>query len=276
MSTLATRFTRQRAELRSEMPLTDDQIRTVAPSIFAEHPHAKCSARYAYIPTSMVLSGLRREGFEPFMVAQTRARDEDRREHTKHMVRLRHRSSGLQAQEADEIILINSHDGTSRYQMLAGKFRFVCCNGLVVGEQLADIRIPHRGDVTDRVIEGAYSVLGEFDRVSDAVEEMKGTNLSAPAQIAFGRSALALRYDEGKAPITEHAAIRPRRADDTGNDLWSTFNRVQENLIRGGVRGAIESRRVRTRAVTGIDQNVRLNRSLWMLAEAMNRMVRAH
>jgi hypothetical protein len=45
--------------------------------------------------------------------------------------------------EANEIILINSHDGASSYQMLAGMFRFVCCNGLVVGEVVEDIRIPH-------------------------------------------------------------------------------------------------------------------------------------
>ena len=31
--------------------------------------------------------------------------------------------------------------------MLAGVFRFVCCNGLVVGNMANDIRIPHKGNV---------------------------------------------------------------------------------------------------------------------------------
>jgi len=44
----------------------------VAPSIFADAPHESRSERYSYIPTASVLQGLRGEGFEPFMVCQTR------------------------------------------------------------------------------------------------------------------------------------------------------------------------------------------------------------
>jgi hypothetical protein len=73
----------------------------------------------AYIPTAAVLTELRKEGFQPFMVTQTRVRDEGKREHTKHMLRLRH-ASQINGAEANEIILLNSHDGTSSYQMLAG------------------------------------------------------------------------------------------------------------------------------------------------------------
>ena len=76
---------------------------------------------------------LRQEGFEPFMVCQTRVRHEGRRDFTKHMLRLRH-ASQINGREANEIILLNSHDGTSSYQMLAGMFRFVCSNGLVCGD----------------------------------------------------------------------------------------------------------------------------------------------
>jgi len=36
--------------LRSDYPLSDDQIRAVAPSIFADAPHESRSERYSYIP----------------------------------------------------------------------------------------------------------------------------------------------------------------------------------------------------------------------------------
>ncbi|QJW56478.1 hypothetical protein HL670_03374 [Serratia plymuthica] len=94
--------------LRADHPLSDDQIRAVAPSIFAENPHESRSDRYSYIPTSAVLAKLRNvrnEGFEPFMVCQTRVRHEDRREFTKHMLRLRH-ASQLNGKEANESILL--------------------------------------------------------------------------------------------------------------------------------------------------------------------------
>jgi hypothetical protein len=106
---LASRFASRSPVLRSERPLSDDQIRAVSPSIFADAPHESRSERYSYIPTATVLQELRGEGFEPFMVCQTRVRHDDRRDYTRHMIRLRH-ASQINGREANEIILLNSHD----------------------------------------------------------------------------------------------------------------------------------------------------------------------
>lgn len=273
MPSLTRTFGRQSTQYRSSEPLTDAAIRAHAPAIFADGAHESRSQRYAYIPTIDILAGLRKEGFEPFMVCQSRTRDASRQEHTKHMLRLRHRSQIAKA-EANEIILINSHDGTSAYQMLAGTFRFVCCNGLVHGDELADIRVPHKGDVGGRVIEGAYEVLDGFERVSAGIDDMKSTALSGPEQTAFARAALTLRYDdETAAPITETQLLAERRAEDRGSDLWRTLNKVQEHLVQGGLRGRRSNgKRTTTRPINSIDSSVKLNRALWVLAEEMRRL----
>ncbi|EHC5873726.1 DUF945 domain-containing protein [Salmonella enterica subsp. enterica serovar Eastbourne] len=271
---LASRFASRSPILRADHPLSDDQIRAVAPSIFADTPHGSRSERYSYIPTSTVLTKLRNEGFEPFMVCQTRVRHEDRREFTKHMLRLRH-ASQINGKEANEIILINSHDGTSSYQMLAGMFRFVCQNGLVCGDIVGDVRVPHKGNVTDHVIEGAYEVLSGFDRVQDSREAMRAITLDDGEAEVFAKSALTLKYDsESKVlPITESQVLATRRFDDNRPDLWSVFNRIQENLVKGGLSGRTATgRHQRTRAVQGIDQNIRLNRALWLLAEGLRQL----
>ena len=142
--TLATRFARNICVIRSEVPLGEPQMRLAAPSIFAPGKHESRSERYTYVPTIEVLRGLRKEGFEPFMVAQSRSRTEGKTAYTKHMIRLRLAAQADVRTEANEIILINSHDGASSYQMLSGVFRFVCCNGLVVGDVANDIRIRTR------------------------------------------------------------------------------------------------------------------------------------
>ena len=271
---LASRFAPQSPVLRSEHPLSDDQIRAEAPSIFAQAPHGSRSERYSYIPTATVLQELRGEGFQPFMVCQTRVRQEGRRDFTKHMIRLRH-ASQINGREANEIILLNSHDGTSSYQMLAGMFRFVCQNGLVCGDTFADVRVPHKGNVTDHVIEGAYEVLHGFEQVQNSRDAMRIVTLDDGEAEVFARSALTLKYDDsGKAlPITETQILRPRRFDDNRADLWSVFNRVQENLVKGGLAGrAANGRQQRTRPVQGIDQNVRLNRALWLLADGLRQL----
>ncbi|MBF8796406.1 DUF932 domain-containing protein [Pseudomonas aeruginosa] len=270
---LVSRFSYRSPVLRSAFP--DEQIRAVAPSIFAEAPHESRSERYSYIPTATVLQELRGEGFEPFMVCQTRVRRDDRRDFTKHMVRLRHASQISAQGEANEIILLNSHDGTSSYQMLAGMLRFVCQNGLVCGDTVADVRVPHKGDVAAQVIEGAYEVLHGFERAQASREAMRAVTLDGGEAEVFARAALALRYDDPdkQAPITERQVLAPRRLDDNRADLWSVFNRTQENLIRGGLLGrGGNGRRQRTLPVQGIDQDLRLNCALWLLADGLRQL----
>ena len=270
---LTTRFARSTHVTRSESPLAEDQMRLAAPSIFATGKHVSRSERYAYIPTIDVLRGLRKEGFEPFMVAQGKSRVAGKAEYTKHMIRMRHAARVEARPEANEIILINSHDGASSYQMLAGVFRFVCCNGLVVGTVSNDIRIPHKGTVQNDVIEGAFRVLDDFEAVDASTEGMKALTLNVDEQRAFAAAALTLRFGERSeglppAPITADQLIEARRPEDIGHSLWTTFQRVQENALRGGQSG----RSMQTRPVGSIDRSVNLNRALWVLAEEMRRL----
>lgn len=273
MSRLATRFGRNSFGFRSDVSLTDDQLFRVAPSIFATDKHGSRSDKYTYIPTIEVLDGLRKEGFQPFMAAQSRSRIEGKSEYTKHMLRLR-TPDQIRSQEAFEIILINSHDGTSSYQMLAGVFRFVCQNGMVTGDTIEDVRVPHRGNITDNVIDAAYSIVDEFDTVKGAVEEMKSTPLALPEARVLAEAALTLKYDDiDKAPIMPEQLLRARRNEDKSFDLWTTMNRVQENLIRGGLRGQTSTgKRTTTREVTSIDNNIKLNKALWVLTKKMGEL----
>jgi hypothetical protein len=279
---LATRFARNTHVIRSELPLAEDQMRAAAPSIFAAGKHVSRSERYTYIPTIEVLRGLRQEGFEPFMVAQSKSRIEGKSEFTKHMIRMR--PAGIVGHgewaraQANEIILINSHDGASSYQMLAGVFRFVCCNGMVVGDVANDIRIPHKGNVQDEVIDGAFRVLDDFEAVDASVDGMKSSLLMADEERAFATAALALRYGERSegeppAPITSEQLLELRRPEDVGHTVWATFQRIQENMLRGGQKGrSAQGRRIQTRPVGSIDRSVSLNRALWMLAEEMRKI----
>jgi Domain of unknown function (DUF932) len=226
--TLATRFARNTRVLRRDVPLTEEQMRATAPSVFAEGKHASRSERYTYIPTIDALRGLRKEGFEPFMVAQGASRIEGKASYTKHMIRMRHAGQVQTKPEANEIILINSHDGASSYQMLAGMFRFVCCNGLVVGDVVDDIRIPHKGNIQGEVIEGAFRVLDEFEAVEQHTVAMKALPLAARGDRLRNRRAdAALRRAPGRGNRRAPACTRHRRIDDIGHNLWTTFQRVQ-------------------------------------------------
>ena len=117
---------------------------------------------------------------------------------------------------------------------------------MVVGTVSNDIRIPHKGNIQDDVIEGAFRVLEDFEAVDVSIDGMKSLQLKDDEERAFATAALALRYgerSEGRppAPITAEQLIEARRPEDLGHSLWTTFERVQENTIRG-VSGAAACR----------------------------------
>lgn len=265
---LASRFGHTN-QIRRDRPLTHEELHQHVPSVFGEDKHNSRSERYTYIPTITLLENLQREGFQPFFACQSRVRDPGRREHTKHMLRLR-RAGQINGQQVPEIIILNSHDGASSFQLLPGIFRSVCTNSLVCGQSFGEIRVPHRGNVVERVIEGAYEVLGVFDQVEEKREAMQSLLLPPLAQQALAKAALTYRFGEEHQPVTEAQALSPRRWQDEKNDLWTVFNRLQENLSKGGLAGrSAQGKRSHTRAVNGIDGDLKLNRALWVMAEEL-------
>jgi hypothetical protein len=281
--TLAQRFSYQGLrKLDGSRPLNEIEMREVAPSIFAAEAHDSRSARYAYIPTIEVIRGLMVEGFQPFMVCQSTSRIPGKTDFTKHMIRLRHAEHiGRAKGGSPEVILINSHDGTSAHQMLGGYWEFVCQNGLMVGTTYGDVRVRHSGDAVSEVINGAHEVLRTLKVVEDSRDNMKCISVNRDMQQAFANAALKLRYDDDEfgnstAPIPAERLLTVHRQDESRdfNTLWRTFNVVQENTIRGGLRGrTADNRRTRTREVKAIDQTTKLNRALWTLADEMTKIL---
>lgn len=265
--------------IRDDKPLSDDAIRAVCPSIYAEAPHESRSDRYQYIATVTVLDALRKAGFQPFaaMQAKCQTRTAHRLAFTRHMLRLRHPDSIKNKDAAHEIILLNSHDGTSSFQLLSGLFRFACLNGMVCGDVDNDYRIRHKGPEIEReVIEGSFRVLSDTRRNNDIIEDMMSREMSSPRRIAFANKAIELRWGAGNKVVTPTQILEARRDEDKGNDEWSIFNRVQENIIEGGFDGKSANGKTRSvRALDGMDRNLNVNRNLWELMQASRAKVAA-
>ncbi|ACL61009.1 DUF932 domain-containing protein [Methylobacterium nodulans] len=276
-----TRFGSGAVVVRNNGGLDEAALRSAAPTVFAEDKHSSRSDKYTYIPTVEVLRGLGREGFLPVEVRVGGTRDEEKRGYTKHLLRLR-RMGDAPTRVGDssrELVLLNSHDGTSSYQLMSGLFRLICSNGLVCADGDAQIlKIPHKGDIVQQVIDGAYRIVDASEEVDRIAAEMKQIELRPAEQDAFAEAAAELRWNgEGqRVPVEPRQIHAPRRREDVGNSLWLAFNRTQEGLIRGGIdyqqrnpeTGRLIARR-QTRPVQGVDGNTALNRALWVLANRM-------
>lgn len=264
--------------------MTNDQIRRVAPSAFAAAAHESRSERYAFIPTVTVIDAMRAEGFLPVSACQSRSRVPGKSDFTKHMIRFR-RETVMDARARQigdvsaEVVMVNSHDGTSAYNLMSALFRLWCLNGAVA--KLGDgdsLKVGHTGNIVQKVIEGSYAVIDNSRLALEHAKAWADVSLDQGEIRVFAQAAAQLRYDPETQAVSPDRLIAPRRSVDTGNDLWTVWNRAQEGLIRGGQRYVTQAasgqraRRQTTRAVTGIDQNVKLNQALWTLGAEMAKL----
>ena len=253
--------------------LTNDQLVARAPSVFAESPAANVSDKYSFVPTTQVLNTLEAAGWLPVRAQESRVRMSDKQGYQRHMVRLRHQDANDMkvGDSLPEIVLTNSHDGLSSFTLSLGLFRLVCSNGMVVSEGVFEsARIKHTGyrdqdviDITDRVVHSA-------PLLTNSIGEFESIQLSYAEMLAFAEEALDLRWNPGEAPIHSSALLTVRRRADDNQSLWTTLNVIQENLLKGGLRGRSDSgRRTSTREVTSVTEDIRLNKALWSMAQGL-------
>ncbi len=261
--------------LKEKRALNRAELLEVVPSIFAVDKHDSRSARFAPVATIDVVDRLAEENYFPMYATQANVRDTTRREFTKHM--LRFRQPGKQEGEANEIILVNANDGTSSYQLMAGQFRFVCSNGLVMGDLSHNTKIFHKGtDIMDDVIEGVYTVVKDFKVIEDYKKEMKKITLDIVQKDSFAKAAYIMKEGLPDNADWTNAVYQPtlllnhqdlNTLDRYDNSLYSTFNTVQQHIINGGQQGISPTgRRRSSRAITNIDKGIELNSNLWKLA----------
>lgn len=261
-----------------ENAMTMEQVMQRAPSVFAQEAHFERSYKYKFIPTVDLLTTLGLEGWYIVQACEQRVRNASRRGYQKHLLRLRHPQfeaaiNGL----LPEIVLTNSHDGTSAFHIHFGLFRLVCSNGLVIADSTFErVSVRHIGYQANDVLAASNKIIEAVPQVMGKVKNLQAVNLNDDEQRAFAKSAALLRWDEGKEPFQTEKLLYSRRHADNGSDLFTVMNRVQENMVKGKLRSRNENGERRSiRAVTGLDQGIKLNKALWQLAESMAELKQA-
>lgn len=255
-----------------QQSLTIEQLPS---AVLAEHAHARVSNKYQFLSTLEVVNALGEYGLAPYRAITNGTRIEGRSDFAKHMVRFR--QVGQTAMVGDvypEIVLINSHDRASSFHIELGLFRLVCANGLVVSNgNLAGYRVRHVGSTIKDVLKATLELVQQFPYVQENVERMQSKQLTDTQREHMAALAMGLRWDASKVPFEAARLLIANRAEDTGTDLWSTYNVIQENMIRGQHRpryGRFNNGGIRTtREVKSIDVDMSINRGLWQLASSM-------
>ena len=254
--------------------LTNDQIINLAPAAGSLKPVDGVSNRYSFVPTLTAVDLLRDTGWFPIHAEQSGVRKIERDGFQRHLIRFAKNGLSFDDERVD-LVLHNSHDRGCAFKLTASVWRKICSNGLMVASEFANFSHKHIGFSPDDFIHSAGEISSAAGEIADRVEDMKVIEMTPDERGVFAQAAHSLVYDDPEnAPIRPERLLSERRYDDKGNDLWTTFNLVQENIIRGGLKGTKRDgngrlRRTTTRPVKALDRNIKLNQALWFLTEKM-------
>jgi len=262
--------------------LSTDEIREQAPVIFAGGPTREVSERYVYADTPTIINDMDKLGWKVRQVGQRKARKEDTT-FSPHFVRFANPDYRIKGNGGDysfpEVVMKNRYDGLGAVEFMAGIFRLVCSNGMVIStESFGEMKLNHRGYSFDEMRKLVGDRVVSIEEQVAVMNAMKDTTLMKEQQRELAMQGLLIRgqvskSEEGKFRgkvdvLTLDEILTPERNEDKGNDLWNTFNVVQEKMVNGGFHTqlGLNTKVRKVRAIKSFEQDLTLNKQLFSAA----------
>lgn len=253
----------------TEMSMED--IKKSAPTVFQTNHKSHLSENYVHIPTNKVVEDMIQLGWKPCQAVEVKARAKKNIGYQRHMVKFFNPDIVIEGKNGDnvypQILLTNSHDGLSSFKFQIGLFRLVCSNGLVVMDtSYGDFKLRHMGYTFSDLQTKISEAVEAFPGLVEKINELQQVELSDWQVKKFAKGAALVRFgDNVKVDIDE--LLKVDRIEDSGNNLWAVFNRVQEKLINGDCSYTMGAKVRKARAIKNFNMDLKINEALWTLAE---------
>lgn len=259
--------------------MTKDEMREKAPFIFCkEKTNPNTSGRYSFADTETLVDDMAKLGWGVTDCKQQRANKRSNI-HSFHTVAFQNPDIYLTNDRGEieafpRIIVSNSHDGLHSFKFMAGVYRAICSNGLVVADaEFSAFSVRHInydfGELQKIV---AQSIELTRTKVS-VINDMQNLRLSVEQQQTLATKAIAIRknVDWREIKVSEEDLtdiLEPVRDEDKGETLWDTFNILQEKIIKGEFTLGKTKRgnRRKARPITGAAKDIEVNQALFLAA----------
>ena len=252
-------------------PLTNEQLKAKAPSLFQDQPYHEVSSKYYFIPTIEIIEQLRAENWYPVSVNQSGVRDISKNGFQQHYVRFQHFSDLINPNaNVVELLLFNSHDRSMSFSISAGVYRYICSNGLIIADSVFEAyKIKHLGERENDVINAVANITAIKPKLLSKISKFESITLNQNEKESFLQSAIPLRFDEHLELDNPNELLKPLRNEDKKDDLYTVLNVLQENFLSSKVSGYNKetNRRFTSKQITSISKDVEINKGLWDIAE---------
>jgi hypothetical protein len=241
--------------------------------------HTEKSKKYQFISSDNIGKFFENEGFKLDGVSYANCRNESKKGYQKHLMLFSRPDLLIDGDNKLQLLVTNSHDGSSALKINTGVYRAICANGLVSGNDVYSQTVRHIGkSINEQLKESLYYILGHMQLLKNEVETMKSHNVSFEESQNYMKRVVDERLKNVKnlKSIDLSTIDVTRRGGDNKQDLFTFFNRCQESIIKGGVKykTAIpiiendiivdyKNKNHTTRQVTNINNSINLNKTLW-------------
>ena len=261
-------------DLKTAKYLSKENMKSLAPSIFAEKPSSEVSKHYTHIPTTKVIDDMEMLGWKPIEAKEVKARKNSTRGFQKHLIVFRNDDVVINGEDGDtvfpQILLTNSRDGKNAFQFQAGLYRLVCSNGLVIADtQFEAVKMRHMGYTFEDLQEKIKEMVEKLPLTVESMNKMKAQEMEEEQIIQFAKDALNTRFKEdelNRIQIDLKELVNPVRKEDAGSDLWSVFNVVQEKIIEGDFEYRAGGKVRKAREIKNFKQDMKINKELFEVA----------
>jgi hypothetical protein len=159
----------------------------------------------------------------------------------------------------------NSCNGFKPMELDLGAYRLVCSNGAIAHTSYSNAKVPH----SEKGQYDLQEILCDLGiRTQGVIEEfnkLKESELTPAEAMAMASEAARIRFGK-EVKFDVNQLLNSIRPEDEDNDVWTVFNRIQENLTQA--HRITDRDGVMYGAVTDSREDTRINKELFQLAHA--------
>ena len=219
------------------------------------------------IETLDAIEGFQKEGWKINGAYEQRGKD---RRISSHMVKMQHpdfniKNNKNQTEAIATLNISNSCNGSKPMEMDLGAFRQVCTNGLIAHTSYSSERASHTQKGYFSLPQIMAKLNSNISEVMNEFNKLKSIELNPTKAMTLALSAIESRFGKDSG-IDASQLLNVIRTEDEGNDLWSVYNRIQENITQSDRIFNPEGK-----LITGIDNpfvDAKVNKELFQLAYA--------
>ena len=249
----------------------------LSPSVQSDRHAPELSSRYSMVRSDEIVDALHTEGWYFTGGTERHTRNPERRPFVAHVLKFTHNDLPKVNGNRIEAVVLNSHDGATAFRLALGIFRIACANGHVVCDaSVGQVRLTHVGLTMPRVLEATHKLVAQAPKVAEVIDRWSGIQLHRADALGLARRCALARWDR-LHNVDVDTMLNVRRTEDGSTDLWTVYNRIQESVLRGGMKVGLYQEGLtpapetvrfrRATAVRGAFRQVELNEKMWQIGE---------